>query len=216
MWNPFVAGASWQMTSNVNGHVTTFGVRRLARWGCWTGEMADLWDVKQAPQDYWLPGGDVVGHQIMHRDRDGAWRMVGTYGESPSGAGLWTLQMHSFRGRPRAYVITPGTRRGSDVRTAYYLLSRPGVVSTCIKRRESVAPSWARKVYWRSRFTLDTGGDLRAHYEEGRGAACGRFACQAEDWTFARGRVGIARIAVHRSGGQPLSLVLRQTVSQDR
>jgi hypothetical protein len=213
MWNSLLPGSSWKMKSNLNGHVTTFGVRRLARWGCWTGNIVDLWDVKQAPEDYWGPGVDVAGHRIMRRNSDGSWQMIGTYTESPEPQHVWTMQIHSYSGRPRAYIITSGLRRSSDTRTAYYTLYQSGIVSSCMTGGEAAAPAWGRNVYWRSRFTFDARGALHAHYEENAG--CGaQAACQVEDWTFARDRAGIAQIAVHRAGGQALSLVLRLNKSQ--
>jgi hypothetical protein len=93
------------------------------------------------------------------------------------------------------------------VRTAFYALYSPGVVSRCMKGGEARALAWARNLYWRSRFTFTARGDLHAHYEEMD--SCGAAACQIEDWTFPRGNAGIARIVDHRSGGRQLELVLR-------
>jgi hypothetical protein len=62
---------------------------------------------------------DDVGHQILRRGPGAAWRMVGTYTESLDPAAVWTMQIHSYLGRPRAYVIAPGRRSASDTRIAF-------------------------------------------------------------------------------------------------
>jgi hypothetical protein len=207
MWPVFTRG-SWKMTSSVNHHVTTFTVRHLDNWACWKGDLIDLRTNKQAPEDYWAPGLNVVGHQILLRDKDGSVRMVGTYTQSPDPAERWTMQVHSYPGRPVAYVITPGRRVASDTRTAYYTLYSASIEPRCMRGGESAAPGWGRNVYWRSRFVFDKRGWLHAHYEENLG--CGAIACQIENWTFACARAGIEQINDTRVAGKPIALVLRR------
>lgn len=203
MWRVFTPG-SWAMVSSQNGHATTFSVRPLRQWACWRGDLIDLVTVKPAPEDYWLPGGDAIGHQIMRHDRDGSWRMVGTIAQSPDPAGSWTMQIHRYPHRPMPYVIAPGRRQASDTETMYYGLFRRSIVNSCMPGGDAVAPGWAREVYWRSRFRFDRRGWLHAHYEENHG--CGPVACQMEDWTFARNRSGLERIVITR--GVPTVLTL--------
>lgn len=205
MWRVFTPGTSWLMRSSVDGHKTWFHIRRMTHWGCWTGDLIDLVDVKPAAEDYWAPGLGWVGHQILYHDPSGSWRMVGTYTRARDGAPGWTMQIHGYPGQPTPYVIVPGRQANSDTRTTYYTNYVSGaVVSSCIPGA-SAAPEWAQHVYWRSQFHFTSSNTLQAHYEENR---CGALPCQVEDWTFASDNAGIARIADLRSGGNPLDLTL--------
>ncbi len=195
------------MRSSFNGDVTRFRLRRLAHWGCWSGEIVDLETIKPAPIDYWEPGSNVIGHQIELHDADGPWRMIGTYTQSPDQGEVWTMQVHRLPGLPLPYVIVPARRANTDTRTAYYVLFSQHIVSTCMHGGPKDAPSWGRHVFWRSKFTF-AGGVLHAHYEENH--ECGVEACQIEDWTFTHGSVGMTDIRVERGGGKPFDLDLRR------
>lgn len=208
MWKVFAPGASWAMRSSADGHLTRFDLQRLSRWGCWRGDIIDLVDHKRSANDYWEIGGDVVGHQIELRGRDGSWRMIGTYAQSPDPSEEWTMQVHRYPGHPIPYVIVPSRRVSSDTRTEYYTLFSTGIVSRCLRGGPSAAPGWGRNVYWRSKFTFVRNGTLHAHYEENH--ECGPIACQIENWTFAPGRLGMTQVADLRAGGHPMSLVLRR------
>jgi hypothetical protein len=202
------------MRSSVNGHLTRFYVRRLTRWGCWSGDLLDLTDIKADAEDYWGPGAQVVGHQIMIRGSDGSWRMVGTYTQAADRRDVWTMQIHGYPGEPTPYEIVPGRQIDTDTRTEYYaLFTRGAIVSGCLHGGPDAAPAWGQHVYWRSRFSFSR-RRLRANYEENGG--CGPVPCQVESWTFARGRAGIARIADLWSGGRFLGLVLTATAAARR
>lgn len=203
MWPVFDKPAKWTMRSSRNGHVTHFEIRHLAQWGCWRGDIIDLVTVKQAPEDYWGPNEDVVGHQIIRRAADGSWLMVGTYTESPNPAAVWTMQIHRYPGKPVPYVIIPAKRTDSDTRTEYFTRVAKGrQVSWCMTRNP---PKWGYHIYWRSRFHF-TANRLVASYEENRG--CGPVACQMEKWQFTPDRAGIARLVFQRSAGRNLPWVL--------
>jgi hypothetical protein len=206
MWDALRAGSSWSMRSSVDGDRTQFYLEPLRRWGCWSGHLIDLVDRKLAARDYWGPGEDVTGHQIMYEDADGSWRMVGTYTESSRRSEIWTMQVHGYPGKPTPYVITPSRRADGDTQTEYYgLFVRGAAVSSCMHGGPRSAPTWAQHVYWRSQFSF-AGSTLRARYEENH--ECGHVACQVESWTFARGRPGINKIVDMRVGGKPLGLTL--------
>lgn len=208
MWSVF-GTPGWSMRSEANGHITTFHIHRLSHWACWRGELVDLQDVKQAPEDYWGPGSDVIGNQIELHDPDGSWRMVGTYTQSAAPGEEWTMQVHGYPGRPTPYVIVPGRQVNSDTRTEYFLDYSQGIVSSCL---HTTPPGWGVHVYWRSLFRFTAGG-LRAHYEENM--ECGALACQIENWTFTRGRGGITSIEDVRSSGRALGLLLRRTARRE-
>lgn len=204
VWRVFTPRASWEM-HNSTGGLTKFTLHHMTHWGCWTGNIIDLVDTKQTASDYWAPGSDVIGHQILLQDPDGSWRLVGTYTQGPQATDDWTMQIHGYGGKPTPYIITPGRTVNSDTRTEYYTEFIRKITSACVR---VALPAWAQHVYWRSAFTFTRSGQLHAHYEENQG--CGPVACQIENWTFTRGQVGINSIADLRSGGNPLALVLNR------
>lgn len=202
MW-PVFDLRGWSMRSAKDGHITRFYVDRLKHWACWSGDLVDLRDIKQAPEDYWGPGGDVIGNQIVLRDPDGSWRIVGTYTESPNATEVWTFQIHRYPDKPLPYVLFPGHVVNSDTRTEYYgTFVRGKIVSSCL---HTPPPPWGVHVYWRSQFRFDR-GVLRAHYEENR---CGATACQIENWTYTRGLGGVSSIEDVQAAGDPLGIRLR-------